>query len=161
MDERLAARVAEAGARAYVGDGFASPLLARLGAWLLYPLAMFYTHGPALVGGWGGLPLADICASMASTPSARWQLHGDECLELVTTRFASLVACGLCVLYVWALYRLGGWLLRSCEACLAPPWSRASPQALDAGLLLEALAGAHRMACVRGTGGALSPSPSN
>jgi hypothetical protein len=69
---------------------------------VLTPLARLYIWGPSwgTLGFWGGKPMHDICAQLTSLSSDFWLKHPEQCVEVVSKTFYSLIILVETVVYV-------------------------------------------------------------
>lgn len=65
-----------------------------------------YLLGPTSLGGWGGMALPDICASLTTTPAHFWDVHLNECYDLIERNVTGVnVVCDT-LLYFFLFYRI-------------------------------------------------------
>jgi hypothetical protein len=93
---------------------------------IIYPFSRLYVFGPSRwgLGFWNGRDKADMCAHLsgASGPGALHFVNNPhECVSMIQRDFTSaLILFEMMLLYpicLYAAYRLGAWLLKSCCGC--------------------------------------------
>lgn len=75
---------------------------------LVYPLKLLYFQGPAILGwgGWGGLPIEDICAQFTQVSAELWKLQKEHCAALVDRKFSAILVAVGCTAYFVGLYKI-------------------------------------------------------
>lgn len=78
-----------------------------------------YLHGPAVLGGWEGQPLTDVCARLTNTEAAMWEYNVDECHALVERKVTALLigvgaVTGVLLVYQFASFVVSCAMLRTC-----------------------------------------------
>ena len=64
------------------------------------PLFALYKNGPLFMGFWGGKQDSEICASLTNVQSSLWNMHNDECIDLIHKHYNSFAI----VVYIVALF---------------------------------------------------------
>lgn len=79
---------------------------------VVYPLRLLYFQGPTLfgVGGWGGLPVEDICAQFTQVSAELWKAQREHCMALIDRKFKAMVVAFGCGVYFMALYKIMSYL---------------------------------------------------
>jgi len=75
---------------------------------VVQPLKLLYFQGPAVLGwgGWGGLPIEDICAQFTQVSADLWKNQREHCLALVDRKFTAVLVAVGCTAYFFTLYKL-------------------------------------------------------
>lgn len=106
---------------------------------IVEPLRKLYFAGPTQLGGWGGSTESAICQQLSPLPNAFWELHVDECSDLLQLKFDAFRVTVEVVLYFCVLYYLVKLLVMS-PLAVWRQLRQPKPRLVPAGsyLLLEA-----------------------
>lgn len=96
------------------------------------PLRALYMTGPSFPGGfgfWRSRDPQDICSELTNTPSAHWDIHFDQCDDLIDKRFRSFMITlyafvysgTLLLCYITLLRQVGAALASRCTRTRQPP----------------------------------------